>query len=165
MTNSKNDASNITTDNIIKPTLEELSEDQRQGLIAWRKQRKEEFEALQRKRDEEDEELYLASFKKDRQGMISPITNPEYVPLNIDISQPAVSKSLFSPEQVAEIQYYVSQGTHNVYDLMTEHNKARENTPPSRPSDVQPMSQNRENQLTSIIPCPTPIQSAPYSAR
>ena len=164
MTNSKSDASNITTDNIIKPTLEELSEDERQGLIAWRKQRREEFEVLQWKRDEEDEELYLASFKKDRQGVISPIANLEYVPLNVDINKPAVSKNLFSPEQIAEIQYYVSQGTHNVYDLMTEHSKARENTP-GRPSDTQPMSQNRENQITSVIPCPTPIQSAPYSAR
>ena len=120
MANSKTDAVGINTDNIIKPTFEELSEEQRQGLEAWRKQRKQEFEALQRKKDEEDEELYLASFKKDRQGVIAPIKNPEYVPLNIDINQPAVSKKLFSDEQIAEIQYYVSQGTNNVYELMTE---------------------------------------------
>ena len=162
MANSKTDAVGINTDNIIKPTFEELSEEQRQGLEAWRKQRKQEFEALQRKKDEEDEELYLASFKKDRQGVIAPIKNPEYVPLNIDINQPAVSKKLFSDEQIAEIQYYVSQGTNNVYELMAEQNKARANTPPSRPSDTQPVS---HNQLASVIPCPTPIRSMPYSLR
>ena len=82
----------INTDNIIKPTLEESSEEQRQGLIACRKQRKEEIEELQWKKDKE---LYLASFKKDRQGVISSVANPEYMPLNVNINKPAVSKNLF----------------------------------------------------------------------
>ena len=45
---------------------------------------------------------------------------------------------------------------------MMEHGKARENTPPSRPSNTQPVSQN---QLASVIPCPTPIRSMPQSIR
>ena len=63
MTGSKaTDLSDITTDNIIKPTLKDLSEEQRQGLDEWKKKRREEFEAKER----EDEELYMASFKLDR---------------------------------------------------------------------------------------------------
>ena len=115
MANSKTDAAGINTDSIIKPTIEELSEEQLQGLDAWRKHHKEEFEALQRNKDEADEELYVSSFKKDRQGVIAPIKDPKFVPLNIDIDQPSVSKNHFSSEQISEIQYYVSQGTNNVY--------------------------------------------------
>ena len=139
MTNSKTDAAGISTDNIIMPNLKELSKEQRQGLVAWKKKRDEEFELLRQKWDEADQELYLASFKKDRQGVILPIKEPEYTPLSINIDEPAVSNSLFTPEQIAEIQYHVSQGMHNVYDLMTEHSKARENTPLSRPSEAQPI--------------------------
>jgi hypothetical protein len=127
MTNPKTDAA-ASTDNIIKPTLEALSEDQHQGLEAWKEKRREEFEALRLKREQEDQELYLASFKVDRQGVISPIREPEFVPLKINIdTPPAVSKSLFSPEQLAEIQFYVSQGTTNVYDLMLDTEKAKKN--------------------------------------
>ena len=96
MTNSKTDAAGINTDNIIKPTLEKLSEEQRQGLEAWKKKRDEEFEALRAKRDQEDQELYLAIFKVDRQGVISPIKEPEFVPLDVNVDKPAVSNSLFS---------------------------------------------------------------------
>ena len=46
MTGSKaTDLSGITTDNIIKPTIKDLSEAQRQGLDEWKKKRSEEFEA------------------------------------------------------------------------------------------------------------------------
>ena len=95
MTNSKTDAAGINADNIMKPTLEKLSEDQRQGLEAWKKKRDEEFEAMQAKRDQEDQDLYLSSFKVDRQGVILPIKEPEFVPLNANIDKPAVSSSLF----------------------------------------------------------------------
>ena len=57
MTNSKTDAASISTDNIIKPTLEKLSEEQRQGLEAWKKKRDEEFESLRAKWDQEDQEI------------------------------------------------------------------------------------------------------------
>ena len=95
MTNSKTGAASISTDNIIKPTLEKLSEDQRQGLEAWKKKRDEEFEALRAKRDQEDGDMYLSSFKVDRQGVISPIKEPEFVPLDVNVDKPAVSKNLF----------------------------------------------------------------------
>ena len=66
MTSSKTDVTNINVDNIIKPTLEKLSEEQRQGLEAWKKKRDEEFGALRAKRDQEDQDVYLSSFKVDR---------------------------------------------------------------------------------------------------
>ena len=99
MTDSKaTDRSSITTDNIIKPTLKDLSEAQRQGLDEWKKKRSEEFEALRLMREHEDEELYLASFKLDRLGVTALIKEPEYVPLTINTDKPAVSNSTFSPE-------------------------------------------------------------------
>ena len=108
MTRSKAiDLSSITTDNIIKPTIKDLSEAQRQGLDEWKKKRSEEFEALRLKREQEDEELYLASFKLDRQGVTTPIKEPAYAPLNVNTDTPAVSNSIFSPEQLAEIQYHI----------------------------------------------------------
>ena len=60
---------------------------QRQGLDEWKKKRNEEFEAQGLAR-QEDEELYLASFKLDRQGVTAPIKEPEYVPLNINTDKP-----------------------------------------------------------------------------
>ena len=155
MTGSKaTDLSGITTDNIIKPTLKDLSEAQRQGLDEWKKKRSEEFEALRLKREREDEELYLASFKLDRQGVTTPIKDPAYVPLDIDTNKPAVSNIIFSPEQLAEIQYHISQSTTNVYDLMLEHEKAKRNTIQAQTSDTQPMSPNRENRIVSTLPFP-----------
>ena len=80
MTGSKDThLSSITTDNIIKPTLKDLSEAQRQGLDEWKKKRREEFEALRLEKEREDEELYMASFKLDRQGITAPIKELEYV--------------------------------------------------------------------------------------
>lgn len=76
------DAASITIDNIIKPTFKELSEGQCQAyeerkkerqakLDTLKKQHDEEFEALQRKTEEEDLDLFLATFKKDRQGIVT----------------------------------------------------------------------------------------------
>ena len=60
MTGSKaTDLSAITTDNIIKPTLKDLSEAQCQGLDEWKKKRNKEYEVLRLKREQEYEELYL----------------------------------------------------------------------------------------------------------
>ena len=117
MTGSKaTDLSDITTDNIIKPTLKDLSEEQRRILGEWKKKRREEIETLHREKEREDEELFMASFKVDRQGTTAPIKEPEYVPLNLNTDTPSVSNSIFSPEQLAEIQYHVSQGTNTVYN-------------------------------------------------
>ena len=90
MTGSKaTDLSDITTDNIIKPTLKDLSEEQRRVLGEWKKKRREEIEAPQLEKEREDEELFMASFKLDRQGITAPIQEPEYVPLNINTDTPS----------------------------------------------------------------------------
>ena len=138
-----------------------LSEEQRQGLNKWKKKRSEEFEALQLKQEQEDEELYMASFKLDRQGKTAPIKEPEYVPLSINTGTPAVSNSIFSPEELAEIQYHVSQGMNTVYNVMLEHERAKKNTIQGQTSDTQPMSPYRENRIVNPLPCPTPIRSSP----
>ena len=52
MTGSKaTDLSDITTDNIIKPTLKDLSEEQRRILGEWKKKRREEIETLHREKE------------------------------------------------------------------------------------------------------------------
>ena len=58
--------SEVVADNIIKPGLDELSDEHRQAYEALKKQREEAFEALKKKRKEEDLEVFLSSFKKDR---------------------------------------------------------------------------------------------------
>ena len=165
MTSSKaTDLSDVTTDNIIKPTLKDLSEEQRRVLGEWKKKRREEIEALHREKEREDEESFMASFKLDRQGTTAPIKEPEYVPLNLNTDTPSVSNSIFSPEQIAEIQYHVSQGTNTVYHAVQELEKAKKNTTQNQTSVIPPMSPNRENRIVNALPCPTPIRTAPYSA-
>ena len=46
--------SEVDADNIIKPGLDELSDEHRQAYEARKKQREEDFEALKKKREEED---------------------------------------------------------------------------------------------------------------
>ena len=106
----------------------------------------------------------MASFKVDRQGTTAPIKEPEYVPLNLNTDTPSVSNSIFSPEQLAEIQYHVSQGTNTVYNAVLELEKAKKNTTQNQTSDIPPMSPNRENRIVGALPCPTPIRSSPYPA-
>ena len=55
--------SEVDADNIIKPGLDELSEEHRQAYETRKKQREEAFEALKKKREEEDLEAFLSSFK------------------------------------------------------------------------------------------------------
>ena len=73
-----------------------------------------------------------------------PIKEPEYVPLNLNTDTPSVSNNIFSPEQLAEIQYHVSQGTITVYNAVLELEKAKKNTTQDQTSDIPPMSPNRE---------------------
>ena len=74
--------SEVDADNIIKPGLDELSEEHRQAYEALKKQREEAFEALKKKREEEDLQSFLANFKKDRQGNITPIGEIRFPPLD-----------------------------------------------------------------------------------
>ena len=73
--------SEVDADNIIKPGLDELSDEHHQAYEARKKQREEAFEALKKKREEEDLEVFLSSFKKDRQGKITPVGNVNLTPL------------------------------------------------------------------------------------
>ena len=54
--------SEIDADNIIKPSLDEISADHRQA-----------FEEYKKAREEKELQEFLAKFKKDRQGNITPI--------------------------------------------------------------------------------------------
>ena len=73
--------SEVDADNIIKPGLDELSDEHRQAYEARKKQREEAFEALKKKREEEDLEAFLSSFKKDCQGNITSVGNVNFPPL------------------------------------------------------------------------------------
>ena len=92
--------SEVGTDNIIKPGLDELSDEHRQAYEARKKQREEAFEALKKKREEEDLEAFLSSFKKDRQGNITPVEEIKFPPLQAEQVKPSMSTT-FSPEQWA----------------------------------------------------------------
>ena len=56
--------SEVDADNIIKPGLDELSDEHRQAYEVRKKQREEAFEALKKKRKEEDLEAYLSSSRR-----------------------------------------------------------------------------------------------------
>ena len=108
----------ISAENIIKPSFDELSEDQRQHYETWRKQRqdqmREEYEAKVKKQEEEDMEAYLENYSKDRQGKTTPLGKIK-LPLLGKRAEPSVSESLFSSEQIAVIQSYVSDGNDKIY--------------------------------------------------
>ena len=147
----------ISLENIIRPAFDELSAEHRQAFEDMKKQREEEFKALREKQEAEDLKAYLASFKKDRQGVIAPVKELKLPPMVINSDKPSVSTELFSSEQIAAIQHYVSEGTTHVYDLITEHEKAKKNTPPIQSSVNQPMSRNPDNQLMAVPPYVVPI--------
>ena len=47
-------------------------------------------------------------------------------PLDTSIVKTSISGSLFTPEQLADIQYHVASGTTHVYDLIREDDVAKE---------------------------------------
>ena len=63
----------VSTDNIIRPAYDELSDEHRQAFEGMKKKCEEEFKALREKQEAADLEAYLANFKKDRQGVIAPV--------------------------------------------------------------------------------------------
>ena len=89
--------SEVDVDNIIKPSLGELQEEHRQAYETRKKQREEAFEALEKNHEEEDLEAFLASFKKDHQGNITPVGNVDFPPLIDEQDEITVSK-VFYPE-------------------------------------------------------------------
>ena len=99
--------SEVNAENIIKPTLDELSEDQRQAyedymkkrqaqLDAIEKKRKEDYEALRKKLEEKDTENFPVNYKKDRQGVFTPLGKPKLPPVISDLAEPSVSNVLFT---------------------------------------------------------------------
>ena len=121
----------VSTDNIIRPAYDELSDEHRQAFEGMKKKREEEFKALREKQEAADLEAYLANFKKDRQGVIAPVKEFQLPPLATNSDKPSVSTQLFSSDQIATIQHYVSEGTMHVYNLIEEHDRAKKNTPPT----------------------------------
>jgi hypothetical protein len=132
--------SEISAENIIKPSFDDLSAEQleayealkrkrQEQLEALEKQRKEEFEALKKRQEEEDRETFLASFKKDRQGGATSLGEVKLPPLLGDPAEPSVSTSLFSADQLAAINHYATESSRQAYDAMVEYLKASKNTP------------------------------------
>ncbi|KAK1668451.1 hypothetical protein QYE76_056610 [Lolium multiflorum] len=130
----------ISAENIIKPSFDDLSAEQleayealkrkrQEQLEALEKQRKEEFEALKKRQEEEDRETFLASFKKDRQGGATSLGEVKLPPLLGDPAEPSVSTSLFSADQLAAINHYATESSRQAYDAMVEYLKASKNTP------------------------------------
>ena len=64
--------SEVDADNIIKPSLDEISADHRQV-----------YEEYKKAREEKDLQEFLAKFKKDRQGNITPIEEHTIEQINI----------------------------------------------------------------------------------
>ena len=183
--------SEVNADNIIKPSLDELSEEHRQAYEALKKQREEAFEVHKKKRKEEDLEAFLASFKKDRQGNITPIGEIR-LPPPIDQPHEITESQVFSPEQLAVIESLVSKGNVMAYNSFVANANAQKNMPPSSSGNVgvavnpekpnptlpissaPPMQQqynlpmnfypSQTNQLVAAPAYPNPIMSVPNSA-
>ena len=78
--------SEVDVDNIIKPSLDEISADHRQI-----------YEEYKKAREEKDMQKFLAKYKKDRQDNITPIEEIKFPPLQAEQVKPSVSTA-FSPE-------------------------------------------------------------------
>ena len=76
----------INADNIIKPNFEELQEEHRQA-----------YEEYKKAREEKEMQEFLAKFKKDRQGNITPVGEIKFPPLHDEQVKPSASNT-FSPE-------------------------------------------------------------------
>ena len=70
--------SEVDTDNIIKPSLDEISADHRQV-----------YEEYKKVREEKDLQEFLAKFKKDRQGNITLIEEIKFPPLQTEQVKPS----------------------------------------------------------------------------
>src|ERR1041385_3381952 len=95
--------SEINTDNIIKPSLDDLSDEHRQIYEEFKKQSDEAHEALKKQREEENLQAFLGNFSKGRQGHATPIGEIKIPPLPVEPTKPNVSAT-FSQEQWAEIE-------------------------------------------------------------
>jgi hypothetical protein len=82
----------ISAKNIIKLSFEDLSAKQREAyealknkgqeqLEAMEKKSKEDFEALKKRQHDEDMEMFLGSFHKDRQGVVTLLEEAKLPPM------------------------------------------------------------------------------------
>src|SRR3954466_14367376 len=115
MTNGDNlpKQSELDAGNIIKPSLEELSEDHRRA-----------YEEYKKAREEKELQDFLGNFKKDRQGNIAPVREIKFPPLHVEQVKPSVSTT-FSPEQWAEIDSRITDGNNLVYRACVENTSAK----------------------------------------
>ena len=75
MTNGDNlpNPSEVDAGNIIKPSLEELSEEYRQA-----------YEEYKKAHEEKELQEFLGNFKKDRQGNVAPVGEIKFPPLHVE---------------------------------------------------------------------------------
>jgi hypothetical protein len=189
----------VSAENIIKPSFDDLLADQHESYEALKKQRleqlealelkcMEEFEALKKRQEEEDREMFLASFKKDRHGDVTSLGDIQLPPMLGDPAEPSVSTSVFSSDQLAAINHYATESSRQAYDAMIEYIKASNNKPhdtfgnvsanvaienpshtlPSTSVFPQGMPMNpyisQDGQIVTAPAYHTPIRSVPYSA-
>src|SRR4051812_2405241 len=178
----------INADNIIRPSLDELSEEHHQAYEAIKKQRQEQrmeaYEALMKQREEEDLQVFLANFDKTCQGNITPVGEIKLPPLDGNIDEITVSK-VFSKDQLVVIESLVSKGNDIMYNAFLSNSSAQKNMPRSSSGNIvspeiinpifpissaPPMQQyynmpvnsypSQTNQLVTAPTYPNPIPSA-----
>ena len=127
--------SEVNAENIIRPSFDEISEDCRQVFEALQKERQEQMkkdnEARMKRQAELDMKTFLASCSKDRHGKIIPPEKIELPPLPASSTEPAVSSSLFSEDQLAKINSLITKSSQQTYEAALQNIKAMKNTCPS----------------------------------
>jgi hypothetical protein len=102
-----------------------------------RKKQEKDLEELQRKKEEEDQKAFLATFTKDRQGAITSTSKVRLTPLLDDTS---VSTSMFSFDQLAAIDLPISDSNQHVYKAAVEYVKASKNTASNQGANAASLS-------------------------
>jgi hypothetical protein len=92
---------------------------------------------LQRKKEEEDQKAFLATFTKDRQGSITSTSKVRLTPLLDDTS---VSTSMFSSNQLAAIDLRISDSNQQVYKVAAEYVNASKNTTSNQGANAASLS-------------------------
>jgi hypothetical protein len=156
--------------------------------VHWKNRRKEDFEALKKKKEEEDREVFLASFKKYRQGAVTSVGYVKLPPMLGNSAELSVSTTLFSIDPLAAINYYTTKFSRQSYDAMIKYLKASKNTyhdafvnvgtnvtvenpNPTLPSLLALSQETRMNthfskdgEIITAPACPSHVRSVLYSA-
>jgi len=142
--------SEVDADNIIKPSLDEISADHRQV-----------YEEYKKAREEKDLQEFLAKFKKDRQGNITPIEEIKFPPLQTEQVKPSVSTA-FSPEQWAEIESRIADGNNLVYQTFIENTNAQKNISQSSSGNNGVVASVQNPNMTLPIASAPPVPMTYY---